>query len=94
MEKDVRALLDAGKPALDIINEFMIPALNVVGERFEQKKLFLPQLLVSADAAKAGFEILKQAIATGAETEKGEPIIICTVKGDIHDIGKNITGIR
>ena len=93
VEKDVRALLDAGKPALDIINEFMIPALNVVGERFEQKKLFLPQLLVSADAAKAGFEILKQAIATGAETEKGEPIIICTVKGDIHDIGKNIVKV-
>uniref|UniRef100_UPI0030772EBC cobalamin-dependent protein n=1 Tax=Acidaminococcus timonensis TaxID=1871002 RepID=UPI0030772EBC len=93
VEQDVRQALADGKPALAIINEDMIPGLNVVGDLFEKKKLFLPQLLVSADAAKAGFEILKQSIATGASTEKGEPIVICTVKGDIHDIGKNIVKV-
>ena len=59
---------------MDIINESMIPGLNIVGDLFEKKKLFLPQLLVSADAAKAGFEILKQSIATGASTEKENPL--------------------
>lgn len=93
VEQGVRQALDSGRKALDIINEDMIPGLNVVGDLFEKKKLFLPQLLVSADAAKAGFEILKQSIATGASTEKGEPIVICTVKGDIHDIGKNIVKV-
>lgn len=93
VEQGVRQALADGKPALAIINEDMIPGLNVVGDLFEKKKLFLPQLLVSADAAKAGFEILKQSIATGASTEKGEPIVICTVKGDIHDIGKNIVKV-
>ena len=93
VEQGVRQALDSGRKALDIINEDMIPGLNVVGDLFEKKKLFLPQLLVSADAAKAGFEILKQSIATGASTEKGEPIVVCTVKGDIHDIGKNIVKV-
>lgn len=93
VENGVRKQLAEGKPALDIINESMIPGLNIVGDLFEKKKLFLPQLLVSADAAKAGFEILKQSIATGASTEKGEPIVVCTVKGDIHDIGKNIVKV-
>ena len=93
MENGVRKQLAEGKPALEIINESMIPGLNIVGDLFEKKKLFLPQLLVSADAAKAGFEILKQSIATGASTEKGEPIVVCTVKGDIHDIGKNIVKV-
>lgn len=93
VENGVRKQLAEGKPALDIINESMIPGLNIVGDLFEKKKLFLPQLLVSADAAKAGFEILKQSIAKGVSTEKGDPIVICTVKGDIHDIGKNIVKV-
>ncbi|MCD2434609.1 homocysteine S-methyltransferase family protein [Acidaminococcus sp. NSJ-142] len=93
VEKDVNQLLADGKTALSIINEWMIPALNVVGEQFEKKKLFLPQLLVSADAAKAGFEILKQSLKTGNASEDGEPIVVCTVKGDIHDIGKNIVKV-
>lgn len=93
VEQGVRQALDSGRKALDIINEDMIPGLNVVGDLFEKKKLFLPQLLVSADAVKAGFEILKQSIATGASSEKGEPIVVCTVKGDIHDIGKNIVKV-
>ena len=93
VEQGVRKLIEAGTPALDIINNYMIPALNKVGDKFEQKKLFLPQLLMSADAAKAGFEILKQSLSTATAKEDGEPIVVCTVKGDIHDIGKNIVKV-
>ena len=93
VEQGVKKLLEAGTPALDIINNFIIPALNEVGDKVEQKKLFLPQLLMSADAAKAGFEVLKQSLSTGGAKEDGDPIVVCTVKGDIHDIGKNIVKV-
>jgi 5-methyltetrahydrofolate--homocysteine methyltransferase len=75
---------------LELINEEVIPALNKVGEGFESKKVYLPQLLMSAEAAKAAFEVVKAAMP---ETEKrdGKGIfVIATVQGDIHDIGKNI----
>lgn len=75
------------------INEVLIPALDVVGDRFERGVFFLPQLMASAEAAKAGFEVVKKAVdATGqggGVSEKGS-IVVCTVHGDIHDIGKNI----
>lgn len=75
------------------INEVLIPALDVVGDRFEKGVFFLPQLMASAEAAKAGFEVVKKAVdATGqggGVSEKGS-IVVCTVHGDIHDIGKNI----
>lgn len=75
------------------INEVLIPALDVVGDRFERGVFFLPQLMASAEAAKAGFEVVKKAVdATGqggGVPEKGS-IVVCTVHGDIHDIGKNI----
>ena len=93
-ETAVAALLDEGRDALSIINEYMIPALNRVGDAFEKKSLFLPQLLMSADAAKAGFEIIKQAmLQKGTDRGKGDPVIVATVKGDIHDIGKNIVKV-
>lgn len=82
------------KPALDIINEEMIPALDEVGKGFEQGTVFLPQLLMSADAAKAAFAVLKEELAkSGDETQKKDKIILATVKGDIHDIGKNIVKV-
>lgn len=77
--------LESEKP-LDIINKYMIPALDFVGHGFEKKTLFLPQLLMSADAAKAAFEVIREAVGVG-ETQ-GETVIIATVHGDIHDIGK------
>ena len=93
-ETAVAALLDEGRDALSIINEYMIPALNRVGDAFEKKTLFLPQLLMSADAAKAGFEIIKKAMfQKGTDRGKGDPVIVATVKGDIHDIGKNIVKV-
>ena len=78
-------------PPLDIINNEIIPALDTVGKAFEEKKLFLPQLLMSADAANAAFSVVKEKIPTTAATYK--KFILATVKGDIHDIGKNIVKV-
>jgi len=88
----VTRLLETEKP-LDIINTQMIPALDFVGNGFEKKNLFLPQLLMSADAAKAAFEVIRDRMADGGAVEKGTAVVIATVKGDIHDIGKNIVKV-
>ena len=85
-----RALLTSTAP-LDVVQNEIIPALDVVGQGFEAKKVYLPQLLMSAEAAKAAFEEVKIAVtANGAEKVSKFPVVIATVKGDIHDIGKNI----
>ena len=83
------AMLGKNAP-LDIVNSHVIPALDDVGKRFEEKKLFLPQLLMSAEAAKASFEVIKSAMAADGNSVKKGNIVIATVHGDIHDIGKNI----
>ena len=75
--------------ALKIVNEEIIPALNIVGEGFEKKTFYLPQLLMSAEAAKEAFEVIKASVKKESSSEKG-PFVIATVEGDIHDIGKNI----
>ncbi len=80
--------------SLEIINQVMIPALDFVGKGFEKGTIFLPQLLMSAEAAKAAFEIIKdQMVKSGQSQEKKGRIILATVKGDIHDIGKNIVKV-
>ncbi|MBQ9953458.1 MAG: homocysteine S-methyltransferase family protein [Clostridia bacterium] len=75
---------------LDLVNKEIIPALNIVGEGFEKKTVYLPQLLMSAEAAKAAFEEIKGFMAGGEKAAGKGPIILATVQGDIHDIGKNI----
>ena len=75
-------------PGLDVINKFIIPALDEVGKGFENKRIYLPQLLMSAEAAKASFSVIKENAASG-KSDKGT-VILATVKGDVHDIGKNI----
>ncbi|MDO4618708.1 MAG: homocysteine S-methyltransferase family protein [Clostridia bacterium] len=86
-------LLNTKKP-LEIINEDLIPALDIVGSAFEKGKMFLPQLLISADSAKRGFDAVKEHIVlTGEKTEPKGDIILATVKADIHDIGKNIVKV-
>ena len=77
---------------LVVVNEQIIPALDTVGKGFEEKTVFLPQLLMSADAAKAAFESVKAALSNTDQPSKGT-IILATVKGDIHDIGKNIVKV-
>lgn len=80
--------------ALTVINREMIPALDEVGKGFEAGTVFLPQLLMSAEAARAAFGVLKEQMArNGVEREKRGTVILATVKGDIHDIGKNIVKV-
>lgn len=89
-----KELLRTGKDSLAIINEDLIPALDVVGKGFEEKKMFLPQLLMSAEAAKASFEAIKDFLSgSGQTSETKAKVILATVKGDIHDIGKNIVKV-
>ena len=89
----VGELLETREP-LDVINAEMIPALDRVGKGFEAGTIFLPQLLMSAEAAKAAFEVIKDRMASSGQVqEKKGTIILATVKGDIHDIGKNIVKV-
>ena len=82
------------KEALDIINGCMIPALDTIGKGFEQGTIFLPQLLMSAEAAKSAFDVIKEHLSqSGQVQEKKGKVILATVKGDIHDIGKNIVKV-
>ena len=85
----------ATRTGLELINQEIVPALDAVGDRFEKKTLFLPQLLMSAEAAKAAFEVIKSHLQGGEENTKRSrlTIIIATVKGDVHDIGKNIVKV-
>lgn len=82
------------RPPLEIINEELIPALDVVGKGFEKGTMFLPQLLMSAEAAKSAFEVIKAHMdSSGQAQESKGKVILATVKGDIHDIGKNIVKV-
>ena len=91
---EITKLLLADKTPLEIIDGMLIPALDETGKLFEEKKLFLPQLLLSAKAATSAFDIIKSAIAQSGESEnKKGKIILATVKGDVYDIGKNIVKV-
>lgn len=80
--------------SLDVINNFIIPALDEVGDGFEKNRIFLPQLLMSADSAKAAFDVIKEKLVlSGKKEESGQKIVLATVHGDIHDIGKNIVKV-
>jgi 5-methyltetrahydrofolate--homocysteine methyltransferase len=79
---------------LDVINQYIVPALDIVGDGFEKNTLFLPQLLMSADAAKEAFnEIKTHLLLSGQEKKSENKIVIATGEGDIHDIGKNIVKV-
>ncbi len=91
--QQTRVALETAGP-LDIINDRLIPALDLVGKGFEKGTIFLPQLLMSAEAAGAAFDLLKEVMAaSGTEQQKRGKVVIATVKGDIHDIGKNIVRV-
>ncbi|MCD8046185.1 MAG: homocysteine S-methyltransferase family protein [Clostridiales bacterium] len=92
--RDLTAKLLETMDELDVINTKLIPALDVVGEKYEKQQIFLPQLINSANAACAGFDLIKERIAKrGGETVSKGTIIMATVEGDIHDIGKNIVRV-
>lgn len=88
--ENARVLLQSENP-FDVINNHIVPALDKVGLAFEKKQMFLPQLLMSAEAAGSAFEAVKELMK--ADAPKKEKIVIATVKGDIHDIGKNIVKV-
>ena len=89
-ESACKRLLE-GKESLTIVNEEIVPALDTVGKAYEERRAYLPQLLMSAEAAKKAFEVIRTHILqTGGAQEKKCKIVLATVKGDIHDIGKNI----
>lgn len=97
LKAEARAAAEAAlllQEPLEVVNGTLIPALDAVGDGFEKGTVFLPQLLQSATAAQAAFEVIKTAIAkTGTQsTDKGR-IVLATVKGDVHDIGKNIVRV-
>lgn len=80
-------------PTQDLIEKEIVPALDIVGRAYEEKRAYLPQLLMSAEAAKAAFSVIKKQIfKENTSIKKGKKVILATVKGDIHDIGKNIVG--
>lgn len=91
----IRAGLDEGMDARPIMDDLLIPALTRVGDLFEQRVYFLPQLIRSAEAMEAGVAVLEPYLAEGGEETAGEKpkIVIATVQGDIHDIGKNIVAL-
>ena len=91
--KVTKKMLEEKEP-LEIINTELVPALDIVGKGFEKGTMFLPQLLMSAEAAKAGFAAVKEFMeAKGSDQQKKGTVVIATVKGDIHDIGKNIVKV-
>ncbi len=98
-KNEIGALIDTalkeGMTASSIVDDFLIPAINKVGEFFNEKTYFLPQLIQSAEAMKAGFDITEPLLVTEGDEAAGPAgvIVLATVKGDIHDIGKNIVGL-
>lgn len=93
VREKVKELLETMEE-LDIVDQELIPALDKVGEDYEKGRIFLPQLIQSANAAQAGFEVIKDSIAKkGKDSISKGDIIVATVKGDVHDIGKNIAKV-
>ena len=87
-----RKAVDEGTDPMDIINKGLMSGMNVVGERFKAGEMFVPEVLMSAKAMTAGMEIVKPLIVGGGLPSKGK-VILGTVKGDLHDIGKKLVGM-
>ncbi len=97
MKKDAAAAVErllTEKEEMAVVNEYLIPALDRVGKGFEKGTIFLPQMLQAAGAAQAGFDVIKDRLAAGdREVASHGQVVVATVKGDIHDIGKNIVKV-
>lgn len=85
--------MENGREAADILDELLLPAINKVGELFDKGKYFLPQLIASAEAMKLAIEYLEPFLAKGQASEEMPVVVIATVQGDIHDIGKNLVAL-
>ena len=91
--KITKEALDSGEKPAELLNQVLLPAINQVGEYFDQGKYFLPQLIASAEAMKNSIEVLEPLLQTGGTGEEMPVVVIATVEGDIHDIGKNLVAL-
>ncbi|MBD5516207.1 MAG: dihydropteroate synthase [Lachnospiraceae bacterium] len=91
--EDTKKALSEGHEAKELLDEILLKAINEVGELFDKGKYFLPQLIASAEAMKASIEYLEPLLATGSSEEEMPTVVIATVEGDIHDIGKNLVAL-
>ena len=91
--KITKAALESGEKPAELLNQVLLPAINQVGEFFDQGKYFLPQLIASAEAMKNSIEVLEPLLQTGGTGEEMPVVVIATVEGDIHDIGKNLVAL-
>lgn len=91
--KITKEALESGEKPSELLNQVLLPAINQVGEYFDQGKYFLPQLIASAEAMKNSIEILEPLLQTGSAGEEMPIVVIATVEGDIHDIGKNLVAL-
>lgn len=91
--KITKEALESGEKPAELLNQVLLPAINQVGEYFDQGKYFLPQLIASAEAMKNSIEILDPLLQTGSAGEEMPVVVIATVEGDIHDIGKNLVAL-
>lgn len=91
--KDIKALvpqaLEAGVPAVEILNDGLLDGMNIVGVKFKNNEVFVPEVLIAARAMKAGTDILKPYLVSDQVSAKGK-VVLGTVRGDFHDIGKNL----
>ncbi|MFZ5584948.1 MAG: cobalamin B12-binding domain-containing protein [Thermodesulfobacteriota bacterium] len=86
----VKQALDGGADPQMLINDYMIEALKVVGQRFEQKKIFVPEMMIAARAMQAGVDVIKPALESAGGGQTLGTVVMGTVFGDLHDIGKNL----
>lgn len=93
IESAVVKAIEAGIEPKKLVDDFLIPAITLVGDKYEKKEYFLPQLIMSADTMRKGFAVLEPLLVKTADDKKAAKIVIATVKGDIHDIGKNIVAL-
>ena len=95
MEQTIRQALEQGESPRSLVDDRLIPAINLVGDKFDRKEYFLPQLITCADTMRKGFSVLQPFLdaASGASSGKGPKVVLATVQGDIHDIGKNIVAL-
>lgn len=91
--KITKEALESGEKPVELLNQVLLPAINQVGEYFDQGKYFLPQLIASAEAMKNSIEVLEPLLQTGSAGEEMPVVVIATVEGDIHDIGKNLVAL-
>ena len=92
VKEQVEQAMKQGVPAGDILNQGLLAGMSVIGDKFKKNEVYVPEVLIAARAMKAGMELLKPALAAAKVQPRGV-VVIGTVKGDLHDIGKNLVGM-